>query len=247
VELRPHHDRAHLRDLVVTEYGIADLHGARATRRSSKRPLAITDARFVDGLVGARQGRGQAARVVRGAGRLAAATRRKRWREKLAPFRQRGLFPTFPFGSDFDETELRSCPRSRSSRTRRLARAAASCARCSRGARGGHRNPRTAAALKRLGLDAPLPRRAHRSARLVAWALSPATAEAVIGAMLVADIAAPMRRAGSSGVVERRTSCRLGRPYNGAVFAASGAGHPRCPACASAVDRMGAMARGDHI
>jgi acyl-CoA hydrolase len=99
----------HLRDLVVTEYGVADLHGA-SDEEIIQRTLAITDARFIDEL---------AARA-KAAGKLSASfVVPDAWRSntpealaaKLAPFRARGLFPTFPFGSDFDEPSLRCCRR----------------------------------------------------------------------------------------------------------------------------------------
>jgi len=95
----------HLRDLVVTEYGIADLRG-QSDEECIKRMLGIADARFQEEL---------AARA-RSAGKLDPAWRiPERWRRNtpdtiraaLAEARRRGLFPLFPFGSDFDATEER--------------------------------------------------------------------------------------------------------------------------------------------
>lgn len=95
----------HLRDLVVTEYGIADLRG-QPDEVVIERMLAISDARFIDGLVGEakRAGKLRADFVVPEA-----------WRrntpeflaEALAPLERRGLFPTWPFGSEFDAVEQR--------------------------------------------------------------------------------------------------------------------------------------------
>ena len=100
----------HLRDLFVTEYGVADLRG-KSDEDCVVAMLAITDARFLDGLVA------QAKR----AGKLRATfSVPDRWRqntparllEALRPFQARGLFADFPFGSDFTAEERRLCPRS---------------------------------------------------------------------------------------------------------------------------------------
>lgn len=93
----------HLRDLVITEYGIADLRG-RTDEECVRAMLAITDARFIDGL----------ADEARQAGKLPAdfrvpeAWRRNtpgRLRRALAPGRADGLLPRFPLGSDFTAVE----------------------------------------------------------------------------------------------------------------------------------------------
>ena len=98
----------HLRDLFVTEYGIADLRG-KSDQDCVLAMLAITDARFLDGLVA------QAKR----AGKLRATfSVPDRWRqnmparlqEAMRPFQARGLFADFPFGSDFTAEERRLLP-----------------------------------------------------------------------------------------------------------------------------------------
>ncbi|MFB6241157.1 MAG: acetyl-CoA hydrolase/transferase C-terminal domain-containing protein, partial [Gemmatimonadota bacterium] len=95
----------HLRDLVVTEYGVADLRG-RTDEECIKALIAITDARFQDDLVS----------KAKDAGKLdpawhppeeARANTPERLRERLAPEREAGLFPDYPFGSDFTEVEER--------------------------------------------------------------------------------------------------------------------------------------------
>lgn len=95
----------HLRDLVVTEYGVADLRG-QSDEDCIKRMIGITDARFQDEL---------AARA-RSAGKLdttwAIPERYRRNTPEtiasaVADAKSRGLFPLFPFGSDFDATEER--------------------------------------------------------------------------------------------------------------------------------------------
>jgi len=98
----------HLRDLVVTEYGVADLRG-KSDEDTAKAMIGIADARFQDDL----------ARAARRAGKLAPdyrvppsarANTPERISAALAPFRQRGLFPEFPFGSDFSAEERRLIP-----------------------------------------------------------------------------------------------------------------------------------------
>jgi acyl-CoA hydrolase len=98
----------HLRDLYVTEYGVADLRG-KSDEACVRAMLAISDARFVDGL---------AAEAIR-AHKLPRDFRvPDEWRrntpqyvaETFVPFRARGLFGEFPFGSDFSDVELRLLP-----------------------------------------------------------------------------------------------------------------------------------------
>ncbi len=95
----------HLRDLVVTEYGVADLRG-RTDEECIQALIAISDARFQDAL----------ASKAKAAGKLdpdwrppeaARANTPERLRERLAPEREAGLFPDYPFGSDFTEVEER--------------------------------------------------------------------------------------------------------------------------------------------
>lgn len=95
----------HLRDIVVSEYGIAELRD-RSDEDCIKAMLAISDARFIDGL----------ADSARRAGKLApdfeipAAWREntpERLAARLRPYRQMGLLPDYPLGSDFTEVEQR--------------------------------------------------------------------------------------------------------------------------------------------
>jgi acyl-CoA hydrolase len=94
----------HLRDVFVTEYGVADLRG-KSDQDCVLAMLAISDARFVDGLVA----------QAKAAGKLAADFAvPPQWRRNtpealaaaLAPLRTRGLFDAFPFGTDFTPVEL---------------------------------------------------------------------------------------------------------------------------------------------
>ncbi len=91
----------HMRDIVVTEYGIADVRG-RTDADVIAALLRITDRRFQDDLMA------QAKR----AGKLPqdfeiAQAHRQNLPERLSEWLRphRGVLPDFPFGSDFDEIE----------------------------------------------------------------------------------------------------------------------------------------------
>ncbi|HWX66426.1 MAG TPA: acetyl-CoA hydrolase/transferase C-terminal domain-containing protein [Rhodanobacter sp.] len=98
----------HLRDIYVTEYGVADLRG-KSDSECIEAMLAICDARFLDALCAEAKAHGKlAADFV-----IPEAWRRHRpryLREALMPFQQKGLLPQFPFGSDFTEVEQRLLP-----------------------------------------------------------------------------------------------------------------------------------------
>jgi len=98
----------HLRDIYVTEYGVADLRG-KSDSECVEAMLSISDARFLDALCAeAKAHRKLAADFV-----IPDAWRRhspRYLREALAPFQQKGLLPQFPFGSDFTEVEQRLLP-----------------------------------------------------------------------------------------------------------------------------------------
>jgi hypothetical protein len=98
----------HLRDIVVTEYGVADLRG-KSDADVIAAMLQVTDSRFQDELT----------RQAKDAGKLPAsfeippAYRQNdpdRIAEALRPARQAGLLPFFPFGSDFTDVEQRLIP-----------------------------------------------------------------------------------------------------------------------------------------
>lgn len=98
----------HLRDVFVTEYGVADLRG-KSDADIVAGMLAIADSRFQDEL----------ARVAKEAGKLPRsyeipAVHRENHPERiaaaLAPAREVGLLPRFPFGCDFTEVEQRLIP-----------------------------------------------------------------------------------------------------------------------------------------
>src|SRR6201996_9610686 len=91
----------HLRDVIVTEYGVADLRG-KSDAEVIAAMLQVTDFRFQDDLM----------RQAKDAGKLPgefeiAAKYRDNHPEKitraLKPAREAGLLPSFPFGSDFTD------------------------------------------------------------------------------------------------------------------------------------------------
>ena len=98
----------HLRDMVVTEYGVADLRG-KSDEDTIKALVALADARFQPVLMREAQRAGKLAPDYRPPDRARANTP-ERISEALAPWRARGLFPEFPFGSDFTAEELRLIP-----------------------------------------------------------------------------------------------------------------------------------------
>jgi hypothetical protein len=98
----------HLRDVVVTEYGIADLRG-KTDRDVIAAMIAIADSRFQDELL--RQAK-DAGKIERGF-ELPAHCRDhtpERIARALAPAREQGLLPPFPFGTDFTAIEQRLLP-----------------------------------------------------------------------------------------------------------------------------------------
>jgi acyl-CoA hydrolase len=95
----------HLRDVVITEYGIADLRG-KTDREVIAAMLNVADSRFQEGLLG------QAKR----AGKIAADyaipepfrhNTPEALHARIAPLQKAGLFPDLPFGSDFTPEELK--------------------------------------------------------------------------------------------------------------------------------------------
>jgi len=98
----------HLRDIVVTEYGVADLRG-KSDADVIAAMLQVADSRFQNELMRAAKDAGKlpknyevpAAHCENYPGRIASA---------LKPAREAGLLPSFPFGSDFTDAEQRLLP-----------------------------------------------------------------------------------------------------------------------------------------
>ena len=98
----------HLRDIVITEYGIADLRG-KSDRDVIAAMLAITDSRY----------QGELLRQSKDAGKIGRAfdlpkTARENTpdaiEKALQPARDKGLLSPFPFGTDFTDVEQRLLP-----------------------------------------------------------------------------------------------------------------------------------------
>jgi Acetyl-CoA hydrolase/transferase C-terminal domain len=98
----------HLRDVVVTEYGVADLRG-KSDADVIAAMLQVADSRF----------QGELARQAKDAGKLPRnfeipPAHRENYPERIAralkPAREAGLLPPFPFGSDFTDIEQRLIP-----------------------------------------------------------------------------------------------------------------------------------------
>jgi acyl-CoA hydrolase len=98
----------HLRDIIVTEYGVADLRG-RSDQDVIAAMLCIADSRYQPELMQAAKDAGKLPR-----GYEIPAAHRDNTPEKitrlLKPLADRGLLPAFPFGSDFTPTEQRLLP-----------------------------------------------------------------------------------------------------------------------------------------
>ena len=94
----------HLRDIVITEYGIADLR-AKSDKDVIAALLNITDSRFQDELLQ----EAKSAQKIPDDYQIPAQFKNnlpERIEKNLAPFKKKGLFPPFPFGTDFTKEEL---------------------------------------------------------------------------------------------------------------------------------------------
>ena len=158
----------HLRDIVITEYGIADLRG-RTDQEVIAALLNVADSRFQEQLLA----------QARAAGKIAAGYRipqpfrhnlPQRLTQALAPHRARGFFSEYPFGTDLtaEEVDLARALKYLEAHTgswgARLRTVAVALAR-------GRPAPQHAAALERMGLAAPRGAGERLKQRLVALAL----------------------------------------------------------------------------
>ncbi|HEY5757458.1 MAG TPA: acetyl-CoA hydrolase/transferase C-terminal domain-containing protein [Steroidobacter sp.] len=94
----------HLRDIVVTEYGIADLR-SRTDREIVEALVGIMDARFQREFVSDAQRAGKLPKDWR-IPEVARANTPQQLAKKFAPWRERGLFVELPFGTDFTAEEI---------------------------------------------------------------------------------------------------------------------------------------------
>ena len=158
----------HLRDIVVTEYGIADLRG-RTDEEIIMALLNVADSRFQEGLLAHARAVGK----IRADYRIPDACRDntpERLARALAEHRRQGFFSEYPFGTDLtaEEIVLARALRFLDSRTGtpagKLATVAAALVR-------GSPAPRHAAALQRMGLDQPRSMSERLEQRLVVLGL----------------------------------------------------------------------------
>jgi acyl-CoA hydrolase len=162
----------HLRDLVITEYGIADLRG-RTDEEIIMALLNVADSRFQEPLLAAARAAGKirADYLIPDAHRDNTPQRLAR---ALAEHRRQGFFSEYPFGTDLtaEEVALARALRYLESRTgtrrAQLATAAAALLR-------GSPAPRHAAALERMGLARPASLAERLEQRLVVLGLDATT------------------------------------------------------------------------
>jgi acyl-CoA hydrolase len=98
----------HLRDIVVTEYGVADLRG-KSDEDTIAAMLSVADSRFQRELMHEAKDNGKLPKDYE----IPAAHRDntpERIERALKPAKERGLLPDFPFGTDFTEIERRVIP-----------------------------------------------------------------------------------------------------------------------------------------
>ncbi|MEW6643274.1 MAG: acetyl-CoA hydrolase/transferase C-terminal domain-containing protein [Pseudomonadota bacterium] len=98
----------HLRDVMVTEYGVADLRG-KSDADVIAAMLAVADSRFQGELMARAKDAGKLPRTYE----IPAAHREnlpERIAAALRPAREAGLLPMFPFGADFSDVEQRLIP-----------------------------------------------------------------------------------------------------------------------------------------
>lgn len=94
----------HLRDVVITEYGVADLRG-QSDSEIVKRLIAVADSRFQDELVAQAQAHGKLEPGYQVPERYR-ANLPQALDDKLQPWTAAGLLPEFPFGTDLTDDEL---------------------------------------------------------------------------------------------------------------------------------------------
>jgi acyl-CoA hydrolase len=159
----------HLRDIVLTEYGAADLRG-RNDAEVAAALLAIADSRFQPALLAETQRAGK----LPASYRIAEADRRnfpEALEQALAPHRAAGLFGRLPYGTDLSPEEvalggaLRRLKAESETWRGRIAIAA-------RLARPLPRDPASQASIARMGLAAPRGLRERLLRRVVAAALT---------------------------------------------------------------------------
>src|SRR5579862_7506131 len=157
----------HLRDIVITEYGVAELRG-RTDEEVIAALLNVADSRFQEGLLA----RARAAGKIRADYRIPDAARGnfpQRITAVLGAHRARGFFSEYPFGTDLtaEEIELARALKLLAARSARLPGRLALFG----AALGARATPHQQGLLARMGLEAPRGLRARLQQRLLVWAL----------------------------------------------------------------------------
>ncbi len=98
----------HLRDIVVTEYGIADLRG-RTDREIVAALIEVMDSEFQESFVADAMRAGKLPRAYR-IPETARSNRGEALRARLGPMRAKGAFPELPFGSELTSEEIALTP-----------------------------------------------------------------------------------------------------------------------------------------
>ena len=98
----------HLRDMIITEYGIADIRG-KSDREVIAAVLKITDSRFQDDLLRQAKDAGKIERAYE-LPKSARDTTPDAIARALKPAADADLLPQFPFGTDFTEVEQKLIP-----------------------------------------------------------------------------------------------------------------------------------------
>jgi acyl-CoA hydrolase len=159
----------HLRDMVVTEYGVADLRGARDSEVIA-RMLEVADAAFHEDLAGQAKAAGKLPASHQIAD-FAADNTAAVLAERLAPFRKAGDLPPFPFGTEMTEVEQALAPALQKIKSAAAAKTEIA-ALALRGVTAGRPDDRVRQALERLGLDRPRGVAERLYARLVRGAMA---------------------------------------------------------------------------
>ncbi|WP_192355758.1 acetyl-CoA hydrolase/transferase C-terminal domain-containing protein [Mesorhizobium mediterraneum] len=158
----------HLRDIVVTEYGVADLRG-KSDRDCVAAMLAIADSAFQDELLEAAKSAGKIEKDFTVPPTLRRNTP-ERIAEALLPLRKEGWCATFPFGTEFTDEEQRLIPALRHLKHRTASRRSLARAVLASLAEGGPEQEERAA-LERMQLSTPKSLRERFYAKLLLWAL----------------------------------------------------------------------------
>jgi acyl-CoA hydrolase len=159
----------HLRDIVVTEYGIADLR-SRTDSEVIAALLNVADSRFQGELLA----QARAAGKIDPDYQIPAACRNNlpgRIEHALAHARREGFFSEYPFGTDLTSEEI-ALARALKHLETHTGSALARLHTTGRAMFRGRDDGRHAAALKRMGLASPRGVREHLEQRLLAWALT---------------------------------------------------------------------------